>query len=389
MDQPLPQVNNIDWDQNNYKQIEKCTICCPCKCTYVTTRICCLSCKDCCKVLCCQRCFPPPRPSWNTTFYLAISVIGNVVTTMGELRTLTGIRLFSNGGPPRWIIPRGLHSKIGTSLEAGTTLPAYEFTYSDDEDLNLLFSPAAAGNSNNSSRRKYVLFFHGGAFCWQTIASHRMLCYEIAKETGASVLAVEYRKAPEYPYPIPGRDCFDAYKWLLGKVGDSSRIIVSGDSAGGALTIDVVLQARDAGIPRPGGCILMSPWVDLMDEVNDSLTRNQEFDILPANLTTYVAGLYVDPKIASTISAINQDLRDFPPVLVEVGDAEILLDQILKFVEKLKEDAARSSTATYVECSVHKDMTHSFQMLKFTNMSQISESFMKMKSFIDRLDELN
>ena len=75
--------------------------------------------------------------------------------------------------------------------------------------------------------------------------------------------------------------------------------------------------------------------------------------------------------------------------MVEVGDAEILLDQILKFVEKLKEDAARSSTATYVECSVHKDMTHSFQMLHFTNMSQISESFTKMKSFIDRLDELN
>ena len=94
-------------------------------------------------------------------------------------------------------------------------------------------------------------------------------------------------------------------------------------------------------------------------------------------------------QIASTVSAVNQDLRDFPPVLVEVGDAEILLDQILKFVDKLKEDAAKSTAATYVECSVHKDMTHSFQMLHFTNMSQISESFAKMKSFIDRLDDLN
>ena len=260
-------IVKIDWDQNNYKDKEKCTVCCPCKCTYVATRICCLSCKDCCKgfefslllliisyffiiplariwfvVLCCRRCFPPPKPSWNTTFYLAISVIGNVVSTIGELRTLTGIRLFSNGGPPRWVIPRGLHSKIGTSLEERTSMPAYEFTYSNDEDLHLLFPPMVGDNNtsrSNSSRRKYVLFFHGGAFCWQTVASHRMLCYEIAKETGASVLSVEYRKAPENPYPIPGRDCFDAYKWLLGKVGDSSRIILAGDSAGGALVKDL------------------------------------------------------------------------------------------------------------------------------------------------------
>ena len=160
---------------------------------------------------------------------------------MAELRSLRGIRLFSNGGPPRWTIPRGLHSKIGNSLEEGKNLPSYEFTYSDDEDLHLLFPPSSKGDNNTSnnttniSRRKYILFYHGGAFCWQTIASHRMICYAMAKETGACVLSVEYRKAPEYPYPIPGRDCFDAYKWLLGKVGDPSRIILSGDSAGGAL----------------------------------------------------------------------------------------------------------------------------------------------------------
>ena len=107
------------------------------------------------------------------------------------------------------------------------------------------------------------------------------------------------------------------------------------------------------------------------------------------SLINFIIGFVFVWQIAATISAVNQDLRDFPPVLVEVGEAEILLDQILKFVEKLKEDAAKSTAPTYVECSVHKDMTHSFQMLYFTKMSQISESFAKMKSFIDRLDDLN
>lgn len=220
-------------------------------------------------VLCCRYCFPPPKPTWNTSFYLAISIVRNVVYTVGELRSLKGIRLISNGGPPPFVIPRGLKSKRGDSLEKGASMPAYEFTYSDDDDLTLLFPsddqkiplPSRQQGFKNNSRKKYILFIHGGAFCWQSIASHRMLCYAMAKETGANVLSIEYRKAPEFPYPIPGRDCFAAYKWLLDKVGDSSRIVVAGDSAGGALAVDIVIQAREAQIPRPGGCILMSPWV--------------------------------------------------------------------------------------------------------------------------------
>ena len=118
-----------------------------------------------------------------------------------------------------------------------------------------------------------------------------------------------------------------------------------------------------------------------------SLTTNEKFDLLPTRLITYVASMYADPKVAVSISAVNQDLRNFPPVLVEVGDAEILLDQILLFVERLKE--AGKETNQYVECQVRQDMTHSFQMLHFSNMKQILESFQTMKVFIEKLDELN
>jgi len=215
-----------------------------------------------------------------------------------------------------------------------------------------------------------------------------MMLYAMAKDTGATILSIEYRKAPENPYPLPGQDCFEAYKWLLQKVGDSSRIVVAGDSAGGALAIDVVLMARDGQLPRPGGSILLSPWVDLVDDYNPSLVRNQPYDVIPAYLIPYVGSMYIDPSKANSVSAVNRDLKDFPPVLVEVGDSEILQDQIMKLVEKLQSDGS-SSTEPYVECNTYTDMVHVFQMLAITKMPQISQSFQRMKAFLDKLDTLN
>jgi len=212
-------------------------------------------------VLCCQTCFPPPKPSWNKRFYLTTSIVRNIVFSVGQFRSLTGIRFLTSGGvpPSSPLLPRGLFSKLGDSLVPGSALPAYEYIYSNDSELQQLFpttTPLLVG-----SRNKIILYFHGGAFCWQSLASHRMMLYAMAKATGATILSIEYRKAPEHPYPLPGQDCFEAYKWLLQKIGDSSRIVVAGDSAGGALAIDVILMTRDGQLPRPAGSILLSPWV--------------------------------------------------------------------------------------------------------------------------------
>jgi acetyl esterase/lipase len=131
--------------------------------------------------------------------------------------------------------------------------------------------------------------------------------------------------------------------------------------------------------------------VDLVDDYNPSLVRNQPYDVIPAYLIPYVGSMYIDPSQADRVSAVNRDLKDFPPVLVEVGDSEILQDQIMKLVDKLQSEGSQSTSSTppYVECNTYTDMVHVFQMLGITNMPQISQSFQRMKEFLDKLDTLN
>lgn len=222
-----------------------------------------------------------------------------------------------------------------------------------------------------------ILYFHGGAFSFGTRGSHRMLLCHMAKHTKAAILSIEYRRTPEVTYPVPDMDCFDAYKWLISQF-PPSNIFISGDSAGGALAVSTMIRARDSKLPLPRAALLLSPWVDVFNISHPSMEANQGYDFLPISAIQYFASLYGQPP-KDCISVKYQSLKDLPPLLIELGGCEVLRDQILEFV-KLAQGSGVS-----VEYHEYPDMVHVFQLLMFTELVAIQQSFQNMHEFVDRM----
>ena len=177
---------------------------------------------------------------------------------------------------------------------------------------------------------------------------------------GGDVLTIDYRVAPEYPYPAALEDAVYAYKWLIQeKEYEPDHIIVAGDSAGGGLALAMVMYLRDNRLPLPGGIITMSPWTDMTNS-GASYTDNYETDPLFGNSTdnmlfhsSYIGD--ADPK-NQYLSPLFGDFQGFPPVLMQVGSYEVLLSDTLGVADKLKQAGVRR------RLSVYEGMFHVFQM---------------------------
>ena len=173
-----------------------------------------------------------------------------------------------------------------------------------------------------------ILFIHGGGYISGSIVSHRGLAVAIGRAAGSRVLSLDYRRAPENRFPAAVEDVVAAYRFLLDHGLAPSRIAIAGDSAGGGLTLALMLAAREQGLPLPacGWCI--SPWVDLLCG-SASMTSKAAVDpIVQKPYLVEIAGLYlgeVDPR-TPLASPLYGDLRGLPPLLVQVGSAEVLLD---------------------------------------------------------------
>jgi monoterpene epsilon-lactone hydrolase len=176
-----------------------------------------------------------------------------------------------------------------------------------------------------------ILYVHGGGYVIGSLDSHRHLVAEIGRASGVRVLAVDYRLAPEHPFPAAVDDTVAAYRYLLETGIKPSRIIIAGDSAGGGLVIGAMLAIRDAGLPTCGGGWCISPWVD-MEATGASFTDRAMTDPTVQKATIlYMAGQYMggaDPK-SPYASPIHGELRGLPPLLIQVGACETLLDDSL------------------------------------------------------------
>jgi len=188
--------------------------------------------------------------------------------------------------------------------------------------------PAEWSLAPGSDASKVLLFFHGGGYCSGSIVSHRGMVTEVGRAAGARTLAVGYRLAPEHPFPAAIEDARSAYRFLLDQGIAPSKIAIGGDSAGGGLTLALLTSVRDAGQPLPACAWLVSPWVDLQ-MTGASLTQNAAIDPLISKsyleelASAYLAG--ADPA-NPLVSPINAELAGLPPLLVQVGSAETLLD---------------------------------------------------------------
>jgi acetyl esterase/lipase len=200
--------------------------------------------------------------------------------------------------------------------------------------------PAAWVRDGDADPERRILYLHGGAYIAGGIESHQLLTAGISKATGASVLALDYRLAPEHPYPAAVEDAVTGYRYMRAHgpngAGEAASTFIAGDSAGGGLTLATLLALRDAGDPLPDAAVTISAWSDLA-ATGDSLVSRAEIDpmINPAVLDSTVR-LYTGEQDVRTpgISPLYGDYAGLPPLLMQVGDAEVLLDDTTRVAER-------------------------------------------------------
>jgi acetyl esterase/lipase len=173
-----------------------------------------------------------------------------------------------------------------------------------------------------------IIYFHGGAYTIGSLNTHRRLVANLSEATGARVLNVDYRLAPEHPHPAAVDDAVSAYSWLLDQGASPEHVVLAGDSAGGGLSAATLVAIRDRGLPLPAGAALISPWVDLAFSGGSHDTRVHLDPMCSRESLSPSAGAYLDGLDPKTplASPVYADLRGLPPLVIHVGDHETLLD---------------------------------------------------------------
>jgi len=246
------------------------------------------------------------------------------------------------------------------------------------EEIDVDGVPAEWQIVPEATEDKVILYFHGGGMVLMSPKTHRALTIEIAQLTKMRVLSVDYRLAPEHPFPAPLEDCVNAYKWLLSQGIKTENIVIAGDSAGGNLTLTTLIKLRDEGIPLPAGAVALSPGTDYTGN-SKSFYENAKTDPILADrgvfwwTTAFLAG--ADPN-NPLISPVLADLTGLPPILIQVSTSEMLYDHSTRFIERAK---AAGVGATLQEW---KDTIHVFQGFGLYDLPEAKEAINKIGEFV-------
>lgn len=175
--------------------------------------------------------------------------------------------------------------------------------------------------------QRTVLYTHGGAYCFGNLDGHRPACAYLARKARAQVLSLDYRLAPEHPFPAALEDTLAWYRALLDSGTPASEITLVGDSAGGGLVLACMLAARDLKLPLPAGAVLFSPWVDLSCSGRTMRSLEHADAMLPPSLPPQAAALYLNGADAQEplASPLFGDLHGLPPLMIHASNGEILL----------------------------------------------------------------
>lgn len=208
---------------------------------------------------------------------------------------------------------------------------------------------------------KVVFFLHGGGYSSGSINTHRELASRISRAAGARVFLIDYRLAPEHPYPAALEDSLTAYRWLLSDGANPAHIVIAGDSAGGGLTVATLVALRDAGGPLPAAAVCLSPWVDMEGNSESRRTKagldpSVRPDDVASQAKAYLGG--ADPK-TPLASPLYADLHGLPPLLIQVGGAEILLDDSTRLAERARTAGVNATLEVWDE------MPHVWQFFAF------------------------
>jgi monoterpene epsilon-lactone hydrolase len=235
------------------------------------------------------------------------------------------------GSKPR---PVGWFERRQRLDEVGSTWPVAPDVKCEAVDCDGV--PGEWSLVSGSEPSKALLYFHGGGYCSGSITSHRRLVTEAGRTARMRTLAIDYRRAPEHPYPAAHEDALTAWRFLRRQGIPANHIAVGGDSAGGNLTLALIERLRAAGEDLPACAWLLSPWTDL---TMSGVTLETKEAVDPLIHTAYLAELadaYAPPPIDRRdplISPLFADLAGFPSILVQVGSAETLLADATRFAE--------------------------------------------------------
>lgn len=203
-----------------------------------------------------------------------------------------------------------------------------------------------------------ILHLHGGAFVTGSPAAYRELTARISAAAGVAVLSLGYRLAPEHPFPAAIEDAVLAYRWLLGQGYSASRLVLGGESSGGGLALQALLEIKAAGVPLPVAAFFLSPVTDWVNLDGDSYTTRCALDpLLSVSQCRFTASLYVvdHPRETPLFRPTEMDLTGLPPMWIHVGDHEVLLSD----AERLAQRATLAGVE--VDFKVWPGLWHVFQ----------------------------
>ncbi len=224
---------------------------------------------------------------------------------------------------------------------------------------------------------RVVLFLHGGGYVLGCAKSYRAIASEVAARLKSAVLIPDYRLAPEHPFPAALEDASKSYRWLLAKGYAPEGIVVVGDSAGGGLTLCMLQALREVGIAMPAAAAVMSPWTDL-ELTGQTMTSKAGVDeMLTPEALGKMARSYLEntPSRWPTASPLYGDLRGFPPLLIQVGSEEILLEDSVRLA------GLAGAAQVQVRLSIWPGMFHIFQVFS-SRLDTAREALDEMGKFL-------
>lgn len=252
------------------------------------------------------------------------------------LRFFTGTRTETN-------VPK--HRKLIERL--ARLLPHYKGA--TNTAFNIDGMPAEWIKPYKADPKKVLYYLHGGAYAVCSINTHRRMIGKIASRAGVIALAIEYRMAPEDLFPAAVDDAVKGYQYLLDQGFEASDIVIGGDSAGGGLSVALMVKLKDMGLPLPKTAILLSPWTDL-EGIGESNTKYDiPSSIINNKALVYHGKLYAGKEDVQNplISPIYADLSGLPPFLVTASRTELIYNDSTRLVEKAVNDGDEVTFITY------------------------------------------
>jgi acetyl esterase/lipase len=280
-------------------------------------------------------------------------LFGSAVSGVDEVNEIDAVRALLSAEPR----PVGWAERRRRLDEVGSVWPV-----ADDVKLEAVDLDGVAGEwsiAPGSNPDSVLLYFHGGGYCSGSILSHRRMVTEAGRSAGIRTLAVAYRLAPEHPFPASLEDAATAWRVLRALGVSGGRIAIGGDSAGGNLSIALLARLRDAGDDLPACAWLVSPWTDLTQSGETLGSKDAVDPIIHKEYLDELAAAFVPEEIARgdpKISVVHANLERLPPLLIQVGSAETLLDDAVRLA------AAAGAADVPVTLEIWPHMIHAWHL---------------------------